>query len=970
MTGLRKLNAGLVIILSAVLLSSLLALWQNTAQGAFNQQINYQGKLTNTSFVAVADGTYNMEFKLYTVSSGGSPVWTETRTGGDKVTVSNGLFSVMLGSVTSFAGVDFNQTLYLGVNIGGSGSPVWDGEMTPRKIIGAVPAAFISNSVLGDGRIDLAYAPGDTTSNAAKINYAPTVSSATDAVKILTGSNVTGAALSIAATGTGNLAVLDTTNSSANGLSIDLQSSSASQYALSVTANNGATPGLYVRADGNVGIGTTAPVDPFSIGTAINASATHALFNLSNTALVGGSANGTYIGANPAAFTGNFFDFQVANTSKARLTNAGAFTLNGTAVPTNSAGANVIPKSDGTNLVASRISDITGANQGIQGLVTGDNGIEFDTANAALGLSPFGFNLNGGAGDSSINSSGPHILSINGDNSSIIIDESGLQKTININLASGGSSRIGNDDAFIKVDPGGSQQIILNSGGSAVTIIGDVNTVTNGTTLTVNDATQEILLDSRGGTTTIGDVGGTGNSSTIVVNDSAPSGNVITFNGAQSLGFGATALSPVGTSGALSLGLTGNPFGSLFIGSAATNNIQLTGTATAARVVTLPDATGTIALNSVDNAFTTTQTITSAASVTQTNANPSLSAGTASGLKVITSDTDAPSLLIRNTATAPCVGQFTGCSGAVNAGGEGILTIEGNDGTNTTRYNLITAYNSNTRSATAAVFRVRSDGNVYGEAAFNASGADYAEYFTSTDASLAVGDVVIQDSTEQDQVTKASGSHNGKVIGVVSEHPAFIGNNPGGSNDNQSNQKLVGLLGRIPVKVTNENGNIQPGDFVTTSGTKPGYAMKATQPGWVIGQALQASTAAGEKILVFVNPTYYVPSVATILQNNPSQDLIDLNMTDASAFGNLVVTDTLYIGAKLIVNGSIQAKEIHTDELCVGTVCVTPEQFLKMVQQSNASDSPPAPVPSPDPATTPPGPAPDSSTSSPDTVSP
>jgi DNA-directed RNA polymerase II subunit RPB2 len=50
----------------------------------------------------------------------------------------------MLGSVTALTGVDFNQTVYLGVNIGGTGSPSWDGEMTPRKTIGSVPSAFLA----------------------------------------------------------------------------------------------------------------------------------------------------------------------------------------------------------------------------------------------------------------------------------------------------------------------------------------------------------------------------------------------------------------------------------------------------------------------------------------------------------------------------------------------------------------------------------------------------------------------------------------------------------------------------------------------------------------------------------------------------------------------------------------------------------------------------------------------------------
>jgi len=110
---------------------------------SFNQEINYQGKLTDGASSTVADGTYNMVFRLYTVASGGTNIWTETQS----VTVTNGLFSVMLGSNTSLASVDFAQTVYLGVNIES------DGEMTPRKVLGAVPAAFEAGNATTFGNI-------------------------------------------------------------------------------------------------------------------------------------------------------------------------------------------------------------------------------------------------------------------------------------------------------------------------------------------------------------------------------------------------------------------------------------------------------------------------------------------------------------------------------------------------------------------------------------------------------------------------------------------------------------------------------------------------------------------------------------------------------------------------------------------------------------------------------------------------
>jgi formylglycine-generating enzyme required for sulfatase activity len=120
------------------------------AKGSFNAQINYQGKLTSSADVAAESGNWNIEFKLYATSTGGSAIWTETCTTTSRVSIVNGLFSHLLGSVSPLTGVDFNQELWLGVNIGGtSTSPSWDGEMTPRKKLGAVPAAFEADKLDG-----------------------------------------------------------------------------------------------------------------------------------------------------------------------------------------------------------------------------------------------------------------------------------------------------------------------------------------------------------------------------------------------------------------------------------------------------------------------------------------------------------------------------------------------------------------------------------------------------------------------------------------------------------------------------------------------------------------------------------------------------------------------------------------------------------------------------------------------------
>ncbi|HEY4478691.1 MAG TPA: hypothetical protein VI775_02515, partial [Candidatus Paceibacterota bacterium] len=138
----RNRNNNIAIGLIFLIISGF-AFTSHYAFAAFNKEINYQGKLADSAGDAVADSTYAMEFNLYTVPTGGTAIWTETLSGLDEVTVTDGLFSVMLGSVTSLSSIDFDQTLYLGINIEG------DGEMSPRKKLGAVPAAFVADTLDG-----------------------------------------------------------------------------------------------------------------------------------------------------------------------------------------------------------------------------------------------------------------------------------------------------------------------------------------------------------------------------------------------------------------------------------------------------------------------------------------------------------------------------------------------------------------------------------------------------------------------------------------------------------------------------------------------------------------------------------------------------------------------------------------------------------------------------------------------------
>lgn len=151
------------VFLAGVLVAGIFVLQNHPAHAAtgINKQLNYQARLLNSQGAVVPDGTYNIEFKIYQdgtgcASGGSSPCggtlkWTETRTGSNKVTVKNGYFSVSLGSVTAFGtSVDWNQdSLWLSINVGGTGTPSWDGEMLPFRQLAASPYAMNAGQLGG-----------------------------------------------------------------------------------------------------------------------------------------------------------------------------------------------------------------------------------------------------------------------------------------------------------------------------------------------------------------------------------------------------------------------------------------------------------------------------------------------------------------------------------------------------------------------------------------------------------------------------------------------------------------------------------------------------------------------------------------------------------------------------------------------------------------------------------------------------
>lgn len=110
--------------------------------------------------------------------------------------------------------------------------------------------------------------------------------------------------------------------------------------------------------------------------------------------------------------------------------------------------------------------------------------------------------------------------------------------------------------------------------------------------------------------------------------------------------------------------------------------------------------------------------------------------------------------------------------------------------------------------------------------------ADFAEYFKKDEnQTIEYGSVVCID--EKGLILPCD-KDNTNIVGVASEHPAFLG------GQNLGNKSIaVGLVGQVPMKVSALNGEINAGDPLTSSDI-PGVAVKATSAGQIIGKALES----------------------------------------------------------------------------------------------------------------------------------
>lgn len=121
------------------------------AATGINKTIHYQGKVSGIGGSAIANGSYNVRFKIYDAITSGTLLWTETWSNATtRVTMTGGLFSVALGTHVDISTIDFNDdSLYLNIEFDPGNDDTYEEEFAPRRRFASVPYAFNADKIDG-----------------------------------------------------------------------------------------------------------------------------------------------------------------------------------------------------------------------------------------------------------------------------------------------------------------------------------------------------------------------------------------------------------------------------------------------------------------------------------------------------------------------------------------------------------------------------------------------------------------------------------------------------------------------------------------------------------------------------------------------------------------------------------------------------------------------------------------------------
>ena len=257
-------------------------------------------------------------------------------------------------------------------------------------------------------------------------------------------------------------------------------------------------------------------------------------------------------------------------------------------------------------------------------------------------------------------------------------------------------------------------------------------------------------------------------------------------------------------------------------------------------------------------------------------------------------------------------------------------------------------------------------GNTYGVACIMkdpAGGADYAETIPASVPDLQAGEILTTDPNQPKSVTRSTKPYQKAIVGVVPTQPGLVI----GEEVKEGYSTTVALAGRVPLKVTTENGPIKIGDPVTSS-SLPGVGMKATRPGYIVGTALTSFTSdnPGEigEIIVFVNPGFSWAGAQITDQGllnltqpswttNNQGELTTTKLVKLAQAAAETIQTRLIEAKNLVVTESAQIANLNVDSLSIGGVSlkdyisniVAERENAQVADQDQTAATSPTPTP-------------------------
>ena len=201
-------------------------------------------------------------------------------------------------------------------------------------------------------------------------------------------------------------------------------------------------------------------------------------------------------------------------------------------------------------------------------------------------------------------------------------------------------------------------------------------------------------------------------------------------------------------------------------------------------------------------------------------------------------------------------------------------------------------------------FKFTTDGTAYADGSWTGSGADYAEYFYTQDTDLQPGEAVCVDVTKDNAVKRCRNSGDNNIMGIVSEKPSVVGNG-GEGKENNPNYKIIGMLGQVTGKVTNENEEIKIGDSLTSS-SQPGVMRKSNPGESTVGVALENFSDKEGTIRILISRKNKSLTVEKV-EETVAKNIAEMNVQDQ--------VDNLVAEAKKKLDDQILSQKATLDDI-------------------------------------------------------